>query len=63
MDFRMEHPNPQFERESWINLNGKWRFAFDFGKSGMDRRMYLADEDTKKLYGQTIMFLFVQKVN
>lgn len=46
MDFRMEHPNPQFERENWINLNGQWQFAFDFGKSGMDRKMYLADEET-----------------
>jgi len=61
MDFRMEHPNPQFERESWINLNGKWRFAFDFGKSGIDRKMYLADEDTKKLYGQTINVPFCQE--
>ena len=21
---RAEHPNPQFERESWLNLNGEW---------------------------------------
>jgi len=35
---RPEYPRPQFEREEWINLNGKWTFAFDFGKSGMDRR-------------------------
>ena len=30
---RQEHPNPQFERENWLNLNGEWAFAFDFGKS------------------------------
>jgi len=31
---RPEHPRPQFERADWINLNGAWTFAFDFGKSG-----------------------------
>ncbi len=31
---RPEHPRPQFVRDSWVNLNGTWQFAFDFGKSG-----------------------------
>ena len=26
---RPEHPQPQFERETWMNLNGKWDFDFD----------------------------------
>ncbi len=26
---RPEHPRPDFEREIWQNLNGKWAFAFD----------------------------------
>lgn len=34
---RPEHPTPQFERNSWINLNGPWDFAFDFGASGLER--------------------------
>ncbi len=34
---RPEHPRPQFERESWINLNGEWTYTFDFGKSGAER--------------------------
>ena len=34
---RPEYPQPQFERENWVNLNGEWQFAFDFGKSGLDR--------------------------
>ena len=29
-----EYPRPQFVREAWINLNGKWSFEFDFGQSG-----------------------------
>ncbi len=24
-----EHPRPDFERAEWLNLNGRWRFAFD----------------------------------
>ncbi len=34
---RAEYPRPQFFRQDWINLNGIWTFAFDFGKSGMER--------------------------
>lgn len=37
---RPEHPQPQFQRENWHNLNGTWRFAFDFGRSGQDRKWY-----------------------
>ena len=33
---RPEHPRPQFVREQWLNLNGKWSFEFDFGESGWD---------------------------
>ncbi len=54
MIYRPEHPNPQFERESWINLNGEWKFAFDFGKSGMDRKLYLDNEEAEKSYNMTI---------
>ncbi|MBQ7774998.1 MAG: beta-galactosidase [Lachnospiraceae bacterium] len=54
MNFRPEHPNPQFERESWINLNGEWLFTFDFGKSGLERKMYLCDEDILKYYDKKI---------
>ncbi len=34
---RAEYPRPQFERESWINLNGEWTYSMDFGKTGSDR--------------------------
>lgn len=26
---RTEYPRPQFQRDSWLNLNGTWKFAFD----------------------------------
>ncbi len=37
---RKEHPRPQFKREQWINLNGKWNFAFDFGLSGQEKNWH-----------------------
>lgn len=37
---RPEYPRPQFERSSWINLNGEWTCSFDFGASGMEREFY-----------------------
>ena len=33
---RPEYPQPQFQREQWINLNGRWEFAFDDGNRGLD---------------------------
>ncbi len=56
--YRMEHPNPQFQREQWLNLNGPWKFAFDFGKSGMERKWYLDDEETLKNYTRDIQVPF-----
>lgn len=52
MSYREEYPNPQFERKNWINLNGVWRFAFDFGKSGMERNMFRSDAG--KYYDRSI---------
>ena len=40
---REEYPRPQFERTDWVNLNGDWTYEFDFGKSGMDRRLYKSE--------------------
>lgn len=40
---RPEHPNPQLERKSWLNLNGVWEFETDSGMSGIDRKLYLAE--------------------
>ena len=34
---RAEFPNPQFERKYWQNLNGKWKFKFDHGNSGVEQ--------------------------
>lgn len=37
---RSEHPKPQFERYSWMNLNGEWDFCFDNSRSGIARKLY-----------------------
>ena len=34
---RAEYPRPQFERTSWINLNGQWDYALDPASTGWDR--------------------------
>lgn len=39
---RPEHPNPQFARERWRNLNGTWEFEIDNSQSGLDRELYKA---------------------
>jgi len=41
--YRTEYPNPQFEREDWICLNGEWEFEIDNSKSGMERKLYNSD--------------------
>lgn len=46
---RHEHPNPQFMRQNWMNLNGTWQFEMDFSQSGEEKQLYkkeLKDEIT-----------------
>lgn len=33
---RSEYPQPQFQREQWLNLNGRWDFEFDDGNAGIE---------------------------
>ena len=40
---RSEHPFPQFMREDWINLNGKWQFETDDALSGDERGLFKAE--------------------
>lgn len=50
---RAEHPNPQWERDTWINLNGTWEFEFDFGCSAVERRLW-----EKKRFDREILVPF-----
>jgi len=46
---RPEHPNPQWERSSWLNLNGEWEFDFDFGCSAREQEAYKKGALSKKI--------------
>ena len=46
---RPEHPNPQWERRNWLNLNGEWDFDFDFSKSARERELFKEGNLTKKI--------------
>lgn len=35
-----EYPRPQFERESWINLNGEWTYNIDHTNVGGEREYF-----------------------
>ena len=39
--YRTEYPNPQFERENWLSLNGKWEFEIDNARVGMGKKYWL----------------------
>ena len=41
---RPEHPNPQWERLNWKNLNGTWEFEFDYGNSAEQRKLMTKDK-------------------
>ena len=46
---RSEHPNPQFMRAAWENLNGEWEFEFDSGVSGIERRLFEKEHLDEKI--------------
>lgn len=37
---RKEYPRPHLVREDWLNLNGKWQFAFDDNNKGITERWH-----------------------
>ncbi len=50
---RPEHPNPQFERKNWRNLNGTWEFEIDKSNWG-DQRGFVEQEH----FSQTVTVPF-----
>ncbi len=46
---RPEHPRPECFRKAWINLNGEWRFVFDFGQSGLERGVHREEFEGEKI--------------
>ncbi len=35
-----DYPRPQLVRKSWLNLNGKWNFAFDDENVGEEQGFF-----------------------
>lgn len=52
MENIVTYPNPQFERENWINLNGKWNFGFKKAKKGF--KLSENDSLAMKIYKEAI---------
>jgi beta-galactosidase/beta-glucuronidase len=46
---RMEYPRPDFERGSYLNLNGIWEFAFDDNNIGIREEWYRNKEFTNSI--------------
>ena len=46
---RPEYPRPQFERTTWVNLNGAWTYEFDFNNSGEKRNLQAAKSLSKQI--------------
>jgi len=55
---RSEHPKPQFERDTWMCLNGEWEFYIDNGKSGIERKMFCETEESAKAFDRKIIVPF-----
>lgn len=49
MVYRREHPNPQWKRNNWENLNGIWEFDFDFSASGLERDIFKTEKLSKEI--------------
>ena len=45
---RNEHPQPQFQREIWENLNGEWEFEFDDHRVGDKEKWFLSEKSLTK---------------
>lgn len=52
---RPEYPRPQFERTTWVNLNGTWTYEFDLD----DSVTYLRQRSLAK----QLRFLSARKAN
>ena len=37
---RPEYPRPQFAREDWLNLNGRWKFRIDDQNVGLEQHWF-----------------------
>ncbi len=58
---RPEYPQPQFQRDQWMTLNGKWDFEFDDANAGVDSNWVTSNKAfTKNI---TVPFCFESKMS
>jgi beta-galactosidase/beta-glucuronidase len=57
---RQDYPRPQFERNTWLNLNGEWEFDFDDALQG-DKEHWNAQHDYSKRI--TVPFCFQSELS
>ncbi|MBT2216007.1 glycoside hydrolase family 2 [Virgibacillus dakarensis] len=55
---RTEYPRPQFKRDSWVNLNGIWKFTFDDQNAGEKNQWFL-----NPVFSQDIQVPFTYETN
>ena len=46
---RPEYPRPDFEREEWLNLNGRWSFEFDDENAGEEQKWFKGRDFSKSI--------------
>ena len=44
-----DYPRPQLVRDNWINLNGKWKFAFDDENVGEQKQYFINFPETTEI--------------
>jgi beta-galactosidase/beta-glucuronidase len=61
---RPEYPRPQFVRENnWLNLNGKWDFAFDNENIGLKEKWYKKGQHNRFDKNILVPFCFQSKLS
>ena len=58
---RAEFPQPQFERQQWLSLNGAWDFRFDDANSGLDQHWEAASQTYDRRI--TVPYCFESKLS
>lgn len=58
---RPEYPQPQFQREPWLSLNGAWEFEFDDANAGLDAGW--ASADRKFTRSITVPYCFESRLS
>lgn len=47
--YKKDYPRPQFVRDQWVNLNGRWEFGFDDDNVGEKERWFHEFPEMKKI--------------